>query len=136
MNRLIPFILALATTAFVAPALAADMKDMKMDQSGAMGQMKMDNREAKSKKATMAKSMGVIKSIDIQNRLVTIAHEPVKELKWPAMTMEFMTLDESLLAGLKSGDKIHFSFMSMGKHSCIYGKRSTNPILVSAKRFP
>lgn len=119
MNRLIPFTLALATTAFVAPAPAADMKDMKMDHSG-MGQMKMDNHATMSKKATMAKSMGVIKSIDAQNRLVTIAHNPVKELKWPAMTMEFMVLDESLLAGLKPGEKINFSFMSMGRHSCIH----------------
>lgn len=120
MNRLIPFTLALTTAAFVAPALAADMKDMKMDHSDAMGQMKMESNTSTSKKATMAKSMGVVKSIDMQNRRITIAHDPVKELKWPAMTMEFMVLDESLLTGLKPGDKIHFSFMSLGKSSCVF----------------
>lgn len=125
MKRNLTPILALIIATHVAPALAADMKDMdmtdmKMAPSGAMSQMKMDGAKPMAKKATMAMGMGVIKSIDSQRRLITIAHDPVKELKWPAMTMEFMVLDESLLSGLKPGDKIHFGFMSMGNHSCVY----------------
>lgn len=42
---------------------------------------------------------------------VTIAHEPVPSLQWPAMTMGFKPPDKGLPPGLKVGDRVSFSFV-------------------------
>ncbi len=42
---------------------------------------------------------------------VTITHRPVASLKWPAMTMEFVSANPALLAGLKPGTPIAFEFV-------------------------
>lgn len=41
---------------------------------------------------------------------ITISHEPVSALRWPAMTMRFRVLDSALLRGLKRGQRIRFAF--------------------------
>jgi Cu(I)/Ag(I) efflux system membrane fusion protein len=42
---------------------------------------------------------------------LTLSHEPVPALKWPAMTMVFKPPASGLPAGLKSGDHIKFEFI-------------------------
>jgi Cu(I)/Ag(I) efflux system protein CusF len=39
---------------------------------------------------------------------VTIAHDPIKALNWPAMTMPFKVADKALLAKVKVGAKVRF----------------------------
>jgi Cu(I)/Ag(I) efflux system membrane fusion protein len=51
---------------------------------------------------------GTVKSISGDQ--ITLAHEPVKSLGWPAMTMPFQLARAELAAGLKPGDRAHFSF--------------------------
>lgn len=41
---------------------------------------------------------------------VTISHEPVPAINWPAMTMTFAVLDRSISRGLKPGDHVRFGF--------------------------
>lgn len=41
---------------------------------------------------------------------VTISHEEIKSIGWPAMEMTFTAADASQLSGLKSGDRVAFSF--------------------------
>lgn len=41
---------------------------------------------------------------------VTLSHEPVPALNWPAMTMLFRVEDPALLRGLKVGDRVAFAF--------------------------
>lgn len=42
---------------------------------------------------------------------ITIAHEPVPSLNWPAMTMGFKRPEKGLPEDLKVGDRVSFSFM-------------------------
>lgn len=42
---------------------------------------------------------------------ITIAHEPVPSLNWPAMTMGFKSPEKGLPDDLKTGDRVSFSFM-------------------------
>jgi Cu(I)/Ag(I) efflux system membrane fusion protein len=42
---------------------------------------------------------------------LTLSHEPVPALKWPAMTMGFKPPASGLPAGLKSGDRVQFEFI-------------------------
>lgn len=59
--------------------------------------------------AADAKGVGVIKSIDQKAGMVTIAHEPIKELNWPAMTMHFKVAQPALLENKAVGNKVEFS---------------------------
>ena len=61
------------------------------------------------------KAAGVVKSVNAEKGVVTIAHEPVESLQWPAMTMGFKAQDGKLLQGLKPGQKVSFEFVQKGK---------------------
>ena len=41
---------------------------------------------------------------------VTLSHEAVPALNWPAMTMTFSLADRELARGLKAGDRVTFAF--------------------------
>lgn len=41
---------------------------------------------------------------------VTLSHEPVPAIGWPAMTMTFALLNPSIAQGLKNGDRVRFGF--------------------------
>ncbi len=43
-------------------------------------------------------------------RSVTLSHQPVAALQWPAMTMQFHLADPKLAQGLKPGDQVRFGF--------------------------
>lgn len=51
---------------------------------------------------------GVVKKVDAKAGSVTIAHDPIKALNWPAMTMPFKVSDKAMLAQLKTGAKVRF----------------------------
>lgn len=54
------------------------------------------------------KGTGVITEIDAKAGTITIKHQPVASLGWPAMTMSFKAAPASLLKDLKVGEKIGF----------------------------
>ncbi|HZV54238.1 MAG TPA: efflux RND transporter periplasmic adaptor subunit [Rhodocyclaceae bacterium] len=54
---------------------------------------------------------GTLDAIDARAGTVTITHQPVASLKWPAMTMEFVPANPALLAGVKPGTPIAFEFV-------------------------
>jgi Cu(I)/Ag(I) efflux system periplasmic protein CusF len=83
-----------------------DMKDdmdMKMDKGG-------KKSAAKSHHAT-----GTVKSVDAAKGTVTVDHEPVTSMNWPAMSMTFKTKDKKSLQAIKPGQKIEFDFVQRGK---------------------
>jgi Cu(I)/Ag(I) efflux system protein CusF len=97
--------LALATILSSAAALAQhhNMDDMKGMDMG-----------AKPAAATHHAS-GVVKSVDAGAGVVTLAHDPVKTLNWPAMTMKFQVKDKALLDKLAVGKTVDFDFEQSGK---------------------
>jgi len=54
---------------------------------------------------------GTVDGIDAKAGTLTLNHEAVASLKWPAMTMEFSVANPSLLAGLKPGMAVNFEFV-------------------------
>ena len=85
-----------------------DMKDM--DMKG----MDMSKKPAAGAQ-TEHKATGVVKKIDPKAGTVTLAHDPVKSLNWPAMTMGFTVKDKALLDKLQADKKIEFEFVQQGK---------------------
>jgi Cu(I)/Ag(I) efflux system membrane fusion protein len=53
---------------------------------------------------------GTLDAINVSDKTITVSHAPVASLKWPAMTMDFVPADPSLIAGLKPGAQIEFDF--------------------------
>lgn len=58
---------------------------------------------------------GVVKSVDRAKSTVMLAHDPVRSLNWPAMTMPFTVKDKALLEKLPAGKKVQFEFVQQGK---------------------
>ena len=67
----------------------------------------------------MAHAEGVIKALDTKAGTVTLAHGPVQELKWPAMTMAFRLVKPELAKGLAVGQKVQFEFQAHGMAAVI-----------------
>ena len=51
--------------------------------------------------------------------MITLDHEPVPALQWPAMTMSFKVAKPGLGKGLKPGDKVRFSLRPQGEEQVI-----------------
>jgi RND family efflux transporter MFP subunit len=47
-----------------------------------------------------------VETVDAKARQVTLQHEPVPALKWPAMTMEFAVANSALLDGVAAGQRV------------------------------
>ncbi len=56
----------------------------------------------------IARGHGAIVAIDPANAVVTISHQPIPQLHWPAMTMKFKVARPALLRGLRPGLKVEF----------------------------
>jgi Cu(I)/Ag(I) efflux system periplasmic protein CusF len=91
-------------TLLAGPALA---------QSDAMKGMDMKGMEKKEDQGTVHKATGVVTKID-KNK-VTIKHEPVASISWPAMTMAFVVKDKALMPKLAKDKKVDFEFVQQGK---------------------
>ena len=80
--------------------------------------MQMNKMDVKAKdKASpgVHSGTGLVKSVDSVGGAITLAHEPIKSLNWPAMTMGFKVKDKGLLDKVKPGDKVQFSLVQSGK---------------------
>lgn len=107
----IVLILALSASC-MGTAQSADMKDM--DMKG-MDMKSMSNKPSTSgSEAVTHKTMAVVKGADVANGKVKLAHEPVKSLNWPAMTMGFSVKDPALFDKLAVGKKVEVEFVQQG----------------------
>ena len=90
-------------------------------QSGGMKGMEgMDHQSMKMGKSQAThKTTGVVKRIDAAAGTVSLAHEPVKTLDWPAMTMKFQVKDKAMLDKLSEGTKVEVEFEQRGKEYVI-----------------
>ena len=80
-------------------------------QAQGMGGMEMSKKDAAG---TPHKGTGVVRKSDIAGGKVTIAHDPIKSMEWPAMTMSFTAKDKKMLEGIKPGAKVEFDFVQQG----------------------
>lgn len=58
--------------------------------------------------ASAVMTAGVIRKVDVARGTVTIAHEDIKNLSMPKMTMTFKVRDPAWLKKMKEGDAIRF----------------------------
>lgn len=97
-----------------------DMKGMEMTKCTEMMNKGGAKPAAARKAGTKAHSAaGTISGIDKVKGTVTLAHEAVPSMNWPAMTMTFKVKDKTILDRAKPGAKVRFSFVQSGKDSVI-----------------
>ena len=54
--------------------------------------------------------VGVVKAVDTAKGSITLQHEAIAAIGWPAMTMPFKVASPGLLTHVKVGDKVQFTF--------------------------
>ena len=96
------YLLALAAILTFTTAVAASAQPAAKPMADMPG-MVMPASATKTGKGT-----GVITEIDAASGTITIKHQLIASLGWPAMTMGFKASPASLLKGLKVGQRIGF----------------------------
>ncbi|AXA91371.1 efflux RND transporter periplasmic adaptor subunit [Massilia sp. YMA4] len=65
---------------------------------------------APGKKAGPASLHGVGVVEQVSKEALTLSHQPIPALDWPAMTMDFMKPDPGAFPGIKAGQRVDFTF--------------------------
>ena len=119
-----------ATAAFSQQADEMKCKDMKgMDMKGMncaetmkggdmkggdMKGMGVDKKPAGASQVVHV-AKGTVTKVDAGAGTVTVDHEPVKTMKWPAMSMGFKVKDKTLMNKLEVGKKVEIKFQQEGE---------------------
>ncbi|WP_052283670.1 copper-binding protein [Kluyvera genomosp. 1] len=94
--------------------LALNVQAAEMQHNG-HGQM-MDM----SAKAQVIEGTGVVKLIDMDAKKITIDHQAIPAIGWPAMTMRFTFSEPTeAIKQLKEGEQVNFSFVQQGNLSLL-----------------
>lgn len=104
-----------ATSAMAQQKMMEGMKGMPMDQ------MKDRPMNQPAAGQTVHAARGKVTKVDAGAGVVTLAHEPVKSLNWPAMNMGFQVRDKMLLDKLGVGKTVDFEFVQAAKGYVITG---------------
>lgn len=102
--------LAIITTLIAAPVFA-NPQQMHPDMPG------MD--ETHETKPADVQGVGVVKAVDTAKDTITLQHEPIAAIGWPAMTMPFKVASTRLLTQVKVGDKVQFTLRQAGAASTV-----------------
>jgi Cu(I)/Ag(I) efflux system periplasmic protein CusF len=107
---------AVALALLPAAAYAAEMKPMDMKDMSPSGM-------AKDTKTDTHVAKGNVKAVDAKAGTVTLDHQPVKSLNWPAMTMKFKVRDKAVMDKLTPGKNVEVQFEQRGKDYVITGAK-------------
>ena len=66
-----------------------------------------------------AQGTGVVEAVDTTKGTVTIKHQAIASIHWPAMTMTFKADPSSLLRSVKVGEKVNFTLHPAGMNSTV-----------------
>ena len=71
--------------------------------------------------------VGVVKAIDTANGTITLQHQAIAAIHWPAMTMPFKVASPALLKSVQVGDKVQFTLHMAGMVGTLTSIRLANP---------
>lgn len=54
------------------------------------------------------RGLGKVNDVNAKTGEITLSHEPMPSIKWPAMTMEFLVAEGAMLDGINKGDVVEF----------------------------
>lgn len=98
--------------AFMMLTLNVQAAEMQHDGHGQMMDM--------SAKAQVIEGTGIVKRIDMDAKKITIDHQAIPAIGWPAMTMRFTFSEPTeAIKQLKEGEQVNFSFVQQGNLSLL-----------------
>ncbi|MCW7752588.1 copper-binding protein [Desulfobotulus sp. H1] len=68
---------------------------------------------AETPEGKVVTAMGLVTALNPGGKSITLKHEPIRELNWPAMTMALALESPDLAKGLKVGDKVAFKLKQL-----------------------
>lgn len=80
------------------------------------------------KKPAPVAGRGEVKAVMAEHGMLTLAHEPIEALGWPAMTMDFTVAEGVDLTGLKPGDHVTFQLRKEGERYVITAIQVAAPV--------
>jgi Cu(I)/Ag(I) efflux system membrane fusion protein len=89
--------------------------DAESNLKAALGGMQKAEGAAAKPAAVGHKAEGTLNAIDAAAGTVTISHEPVATLKWPAMKMDFVLANPALVSGVAPGSGVVIEFVERGQ---------------------
>lgn len=113
MKTRLPFIIAMTAAVLSSVVAAQDMTNMPG----------MSHATAPAE----GQGVGVVKAIDPTKGTITLQHEAIASIHWPAMTMAFKTASPDLLRSPKVGDKVQFTVRPNGMDSTITAIKAQKP---------
>ena len=63
--------------------------------------------------------VGMVMAVDATAGTVTLDHEPINAISWPAMQMQFRAEDPAILSNIAVGDHVTFTLKSATESSMI-----------------
>lgn len=72
----------------------------------------MNTGPAAASEADAIRAFGTVTAIDAAAGTISLSHEPIPAVQWPAMTMQFRAEDPSILQGIAVGDRVAFALKS------------------------
>ena len=72
--------------------------------------------------------LGKVKAVMPEHGMLTLAHEPIEALDWPAMTMDFTVARDVDLSGIQAGDHVSFSLRKEGERYVIVTIEKVVPV--------
>ncbi len=104
-------VMAFVTTVAALSACSKNEVPKQEKSEAAMEQMSK-SKDVSASASASASAVGVITAIDTKENLITINHEAISAIHWPAMTMAFKVADPGLLNDLNVGQQIKFDLKS------------------------
>lgn len=111
MLKLVATAFTLAAAACSPPANETATSDMQMMNA------------AEGSDASVVAGAGLVTAIDTSDGTVSLDHEPIAAIDWPAMSMQFTVEDPSLLQGIAVGDRVSFELKGRTETSVITALR-------------
>ena len=89
------------TGALIAAVAYANQQQMNPNMPGMVGMAGMQH----GTKAAEAHGVGVVRAIDTAQGTITLEHQAITSLGWPAMTMTFKVASPEVLKGVRWGKR-------------------------------
>ncbi len=102
--------LAVVAACSIAPAFATQQQ-MDPNMPGMAGMHET--------KPTQAQGVGIVKTIDAAKGTITLQHQAITAIGWPAMTMTFKVDPPALLQKVKVGEQVRFTLHPAGMASTV-----------------
>lgn len=102
-----------------ASAAAQSAQTQPMQQTGSMPMKSAGAKPAMQRSPRQAEGVGVVEAIDLPQGTVTLKHQPIESIHWPAMTMTFKIANQAVLQGVKVGEHVRFGLHPAGMKSTV-----------------